>query len=171
MKKLLFLLLVLILTLSPVFVFSEDVSVIKSSDPDGVVTVNVKKVLLGWNAVRLGYYYDHQLDQVIGYRKKLIYFEVAVTNNLYPKNITVSSSKFKLIDTKGNLYPNLQSRDFISYEPLAFQRTITGGVGFAVYTDETPDLLEFDTGLVKVKTGNPLIVQVKNLSKLDIFKK
>jgi len=139
---------------------------VSSTDAFSKVEVSILNVFSGEEVVRQHRMYDHQLRDLRGRGRNLIYFEFSVKNKSVNPLLTVYSKEFRLEDTEGNLYTYELTKDsIIQGLELHVGKSTRGGVAFAIYPDSIPEKLLFNTGL-RSPSGQKIIVEVKGLSRL-----
>ena len=116
------------------------------SDSIEAVTVEILQVLFNDQLLSKEKMHKHDLDFAYKSDKKLIYFELKITNNKYDGALNIMYPSFKLESTTGETFSAKQTRDYITGD-IHRGRSVRGGVAFEIYQESIPNLLRYDIGL------------------------
>ena len=120
------------------------------SDSIEAVTVEILQVLFNDQIISKEKMYQSVLNSAYKSGKKLIYFELKITNNKYDGALSILYPSFKLESTTGETFSAEQTLDYI-VGSIHRGRSVRGGVAFEIYQESIPNLFRYDIGL---KTSN-----------------
>lgn len=126
-------------------------------------SVEILQILTGQQIVGQNKIHPHQLESAAELGKKLIYFEVKVTNNNFGDELGASYLYFTLESTEKEIFQPEVTRDTIVGN-IHRGRSTRGGVVFELYSDSTPQYLRFNSPLEV--NGVKLVAVSPDLTKL-----
>lgn len=116
------------------------------SDASEAVTVEILQILFNEKSVSKEKIHAFHLDNAYKSGKKIIYFELKITNNKYDGELSVSQHNFKLESASGETFSVRQTRDYITGN-IHRGKSVRGGVAFEIYQESIPSVLRYDVGL------------------------